>query len=222
MDVIKVAIIDQTGFYIDAVLNVLEQQPDIHVTDTQTIFEDTFRDLAAAEIIILQQETYRLTRRLIQQITTALPEAKLIVLGAPDDERTLVDYIESGAIGYVRDTESFDQLLQVVRVVHNGGTVVHPELIAPLCERLAGLGRSIRELYPDGAEAIDLTARQEEVMDLLVKGHSNQEIADELSISIGTVKNHIHKIFARLGVSSRDQAAVVYSKLKNETDSSAE
>ncbi|MEZ4520202.1 MAG: response regulator transcription factor [Thermomicrobiales bacterium] len=215
-EAIKVAVIDREGFYIDAVMSVLAQQPDIEIVGSATIKENFANDAHEAEIIVLQNETVPLTRELIQEIQCELPEARVVILGAPDDDDVLISYIECGAIGYVRSTEDFDQLMQVIRIVRSGEAVVHPGLVAPLCRRLSEVSRMMREIFPVDLDGIELTPRQEEVISLLVKGHSNQEIADELDISIGTVKNHVHKIFSQLGVSSREQAAAIYTRLQDE------
>ncbi len=210
----RVAVIDREGFYIEAVVAVLNQQPDLEVVASATIFEDFVEHAAAAEIVILQQETVDLTRELLGMLAEALPGTQLIVLGADSDHDTLIAYVESGAIGYVRDDEDFDKLLQVIRVVHSGEALAHPELIAPIFRRLAELGELWRELYPVDIGDVTLTARQQEVVELLVDGRSNAEIAEALNISVGTVKNHVHKIFGRLGVSSREQAAIVFERLQ--------
>lgn len=209
----RVAVIDRQGFFIEAVVAVLEQQPDIDVVASATIFEDFVQEAKGAEIIVLQQETLDLTKELIEKIRDEMPEAQLVVLGATNDIETLITFIECGAIGYVLEEEDFDQLLQVVRVVRSGEALSHPALIAPMYRRLAELGQIWRDLYPAADGHAALTDRQMEVMELMVDGKSNAEIATALDISVGTVKNHVHKIFGRLGISSRDQASVVYERL---------
>ena len=213
-DPIRVAVIDREGFYIDAIENTLEQQPDIDVVATATIFEDFVEEAKRAEIIVLQQEAVDLTKELIDLVSAELPQAQIVILGAKDDDDALLAYIERGAIGYVRETEQFDYLLHVIRVVHNGQALAHPELIAPLYRRLAEIRRFWRELSPVDIGEVALTSRQREVMQLIKSGCSNAEIADELSISVGTVKNHVHKIFGQLGVRSREQAAMIFARLE--------
>lgn len=212
-DLTKVAVIDRQGFFIEAVMAVLKQQPDLDIVASATIYEDFVEEASEAEIIVLQQETVALTRELIEMIAEELPGTELIVLGASNDCDVLISFIECGAIGYVREDEDFDQLLQVIRVVRSGQALAHPELIAPMFRRLGELGQMWRELYPVASGDVALTDRQKEVVKLLVQGQSNAEIAEKLDISVGTVKNHVHKIFGRLGVSSREQAAVVYERL---------
>jgi DNA-binding NarL/FixJ family response regulator len=210
---IKVAVIDRHGFYIDAVMTILSTQPDLEVVEGATIFEDYVESANGADVIILQQETNPLTRELLRDLHSELPEAKLVVLGAPADDEVIISYIECGAIGYVRENEEIDELLNVIRVVCAGEALAHPSLIAPLYRRLSEISRNLSELFPSDVTDATLTERQQEVIELLVDGRSNAEIADSLNISIGTVKNHVHKIFDRLGVHSRDQAALVYSQL---------
>jgi NarL family two-component system response regulator LiaR len=210
---LDIAIIDRDGFYIDAVMSVIEQQPDMRVVASATIREDFAGHAQCAEIAIIQQETPPLTRELIREVLEEHPHVKVVVLGARDDPQVLVSYIEAGAIGCVRDTETLDQLLQVVRVVGAGEAIINPELVAPLCRRLAELGRLTIERFAFDREGVELTERQREVLDLLAQGRTNREIADELSISIGTVKNHMHKIFGILQVRSRKEAAMVYAEI---------
>ncbi len=210
---VKLAVIDREGFYIDAVRTVLEQQPDMEVVACATIFEDFVKQALPAEIVVLQQEkTSSLTRQLIRELSDPLPDAQVIVLGAPDDAEVLISYFESGAIAYVRDNELFDQLPQMIRIVRAGETTFQPELAAPLVRRLAELGRLVETFIPLSSGEVELTGRQREVLALIATGMTNQDIAEQLSISVGTVKNHVHKIFERLHVTSREQAAVVYER----------
>jgi two-component system NarL family response regulator len=120
------------------------------------------------------------------------PDARVIVLTTYDGDEDIYRSLQAGAQGYLLKDMFFDELEAAIRAVHAGGRKI-PGVVA---ERLAGrMGGS------------DLTARELEVLKLIVGGRSNKEIGTALGISEATVKSHINSILGKLGVTDRTQAA---------------
>jgi DNA-binding NarL/FixJ family response regulator len=129
-------------------------------------------------------------------------EFRVMMLSYSSEEHLVTGAIRAGARGYlVHGRFEPDELVRAVREVAAGGTVVSPA-VAPI------VFDAVRHGPGDGAEPdpYDLTAREREVMQLVARGHSNREIADELVVSEKTVKNHVHNAYMKLGVKRRAEA----------------
>src|SRR4051794_34556236 len=128
----------------------------------------------------------------ITRIRREFPSARIIVLTTYDGDEDIYRSLQAGAQGYLLKDMFFEELESAIRAVHAGGRKI-PGVVA---ERLAGrMGGS------------DLTGREHEVLELIVRGLSNKEIGSALGISEATVKSHINSILGKLGVTDRTQAA---------------
>lgn len=209
---INVVVIDREAFYIDMVMRTLEGQPDINAVAGVSIYEDFVAAAQEAEIALIQNEpSVALTRSLIRDVRRDAKHVDIIVIGVPDYESIIIDYIAAGAVGYVRDENDVEHMLNVIRIVANGESLAHPELVRPLFLRLRDLSERLALLDGGASGSVaELTPRQREVAGLLAEGMSNEQIARKLHISPGTVKNHIHHILETLQVGDRQRAAAVY------------
>jgi DNA-binding NarL/FixJ family response regulator len=152
--------------------------------------------------------------RITRAITAANHPAKVLVLGLAESKEEILQYVESGAAGYVLQDDSVDDLLTKIRTTHNGEALISPEIAAVLISRVSELA----QLTPQEEDRLEdpaaLTPREREILDLIGQSLSNQEIADHLVIEVGTVKNHVHSILQKLNVSSRQEAAAYVSGLR--------
>ena len=128
----------------------------------------------------------------IASIRRESPAARIIVLTAFDGDEEIYRSLQAGAQGYLLKDMFFEELEDAIRTVHGGGRRI-PGVVA---ERLAGR-----------MSGSDLTGRELEVLELIVRGKSNKEIGAALGISEATVKSHINNILSKLGVADRTQAA---------------
>lgn len=125
----------------------------------------------------------------IRQITA---NAKIIVLTTYDGDEDIYRALQAGAQSYLLKGMSYDELLAAIRSVHAGARRIPSAVAERLAERMAGQ---------------ELTGREVQVLELIVKGHSNKEISSALAISEATVKSHINSLLSKLGVTDRTQAA---------------
>ena len=132
---------------------------------------------------------------IIPQLLHEDPETKVVVLSMQDDPRYVREAFESGASGYVLKEAADAELVAALREVAGGGRYVHPELGARLVTAEAAERRR--------AEADPLSEREREVLRLLALGHTNQEIAEKLFISVRTAETHRAHIMQKLLLSSR-------------------
>ena len=128
----------------------------------------------------------------IGRIRLDFPHARIIVLTTFDGDEDIYRALQAGARGYLLKGMTTEELVEAIRSVYAGKS----RIPAPVAERLA-----------ERMSAPILTARETEVLHLIVGGNSNKEIASALSISEATVKTHINSILSKLGVSDRTQAA---------------
>jgi DNA-binding NarL/FixJ family response regulator len=161
----------------------------------------------APEIVLFDMGT-RDNFALLRLVRDTCPEAKMIVVGiSEDDESEIVACAEAGVAGYHLRAESFDDLVALMSRVANGESLCSPKVSAILLRRLSTLAA---QRQPDVKELV-LTAREIQILRLLELGLSNQEIASRLYIAVHTVKNHVHSVLGKLGVSTRAEAAA-YSR----------
>ena len=143
---------------------------------------------------------------LLRAALEILPQIRVIVLGlSEDDEAGIVACAEAGAAGYHTRSESLDNLLDLMSKVNSGESVCSPRVSAILLRRLSALASRRSPVV----EETTLTAREAEILTMLKLGLSNREIAEQLCIAVHTVKNHVHSLLTKLGVSTRGQAAAL-------------
>jgi DNA-binding NarL/FixJ family response regulator len=137
----------------------------------------------------------------IGAIRTVSPAAKIIMITIHDDPQYVMWAISAGASGYVLKDATRHEMLDAVHRVLQGETVIDLKLTLQLVQQMVAMSNP-----PPLIE--QLTAREMDVLLLIVQGQTNPEIADVLGIGKGTVKAHVQRIIAKLGVTDRTQAAV--------------
>ena len=125
------------------------------------------------------------------------PKAKILILTSYLDNDKIYPVLDAGAKGYMLKTSSADEILHAVRKVAKGELAIETEV-----SKKVQYHRNHMELHED------LTARERDILGLLAKGYENQRIADELFISLKTVKTHVSNILSKLEVNDRTQAVV--------------
>lgn len=130
---------------------------------------------------------------------------KIIVL-VPDDHDRLAECIASGAHGCVLERSSLEDLDAAIERVLGGELFCSPEIVATMFAEVSRLTRTPSWHLSDGERKKRLTNREQQVLELLSERKSNKEIASALSVSLFTVKNHVHNILEKLDVESRVEA----------------
>ena len=141
----------------------------------------------------------------IAQVLEGLPGVPILALTVPNSEREILAVAEAGIAGFVTSDASVDELVAAIESVARGEALCSPSVAAALIRRLASLARSGQPASPIGP----LTTREREILELIDEGFSNKQIAQRLRIELPTVKNHVHHILVKLGVSRRAEAAAL-------------
>ncbi len=137
----------------------------------------------------------------VRALGAAAPEAKIVVTGVPEDEGGVVSLVEAGIAGYATADQPLTDVAAAVVAAADGELQCSPRVSAALAQRVATLSAAQRHV--NGATS--LTPREREIAELIGDGLSNKQIARRLSIELATVKNHVHNILRKLGVTRRDQ-----------------
>ena len=140
----------------------------------------------------------------IGPVHEASPATRVLILTASDDRRDHVAALTQGARGILMKDSAAQTLVTAIRAVYDGQAWVDREITGTLLEELAHRGGPEQQ----GQEGPQLTARESEIVDLVIAGCRNREISERLSISEKTVKAHLSNIFAKLGVRDRLELAI--------------
>ncbi len=209
---VKVAIVDDHFFFRQGIRDVLNSQPGIAVVGESSDGEEALQMIAAVrpDVVLMDVNLPTINGlQVTQQIKNDHPDVAIIILTAYDDEEQVYRAIRIGASAYFAKDVAPAQLVKTVRLVAQGYT-----LIANKCMTQEEVGQWLFELYrrygisPEDTTFSPLTEREMEILQQIIEGLSNKEIATTLGISQQTVKNHVTSILAKLNCSDRTQAAI--------------
>jgi DNA-binding NarL/FixJ family response regulator len=211
---IRILIADKSQVVCDSVRGMLDREADIQVIGS-AVTADNFAPLLEEATVALVHTTLGMEEAiaLIEQMSAMRPDVKILVFGVNENPDEILCYIEAGAAGYVLQQESLDDLLTKVRAACQNQALISPGVAAILMSRLSEMRQQQETLInlQERLTAVDaLSPREREVLGLLSQGSSNQEIAQQLVIEYGTVKNHVHNILRKLESNNRTEAASLF------------
>lgn len=204
MDVIRIILGEDHALMREGTREILQQQSDLRVVgeagDGERVLalaQELQPDVAILDMRMPGLNAIEITRRL----PTVAGSTQALILTAYDDDELILAAMEAGAAGYLLKTARAGELVDAVRAVHAGRTVLDPGV----ARKIIMLARHQRS-DPEPDEA--LTPRELKVLQLVSRGLRNKEIAAELGVSSRTVEGHLSSILSKLGVSSRTAAVV--------------
>lgn len=159
--------------------------------------QESVPDVILMDLLMPKMDGIEATR----QITRQQPGVRILVLTSFSADDKVFPAIKAGAAGYLLKDSSPEELVRAIRQVHRGEPSLHPTIARKLLQEIARPTD-----LPPAPEA--LTARELEVLQLIAQGLSNQEIADQISVSEPTVRAHVSRILGKLHLASRTQAAL--------------
>lgn len=143
--------------------------------------------------------------KLTATVHAEVPEAKVIVMGLLPMQEDVAHYVRAGASGFIMKDASFEEFFRTIRAVAGGAQVLPTQLTNSLFSQI--LKNAPIKDKAQVVDAVRLTSRERQVIDLLGEGLSNKEISSRLHIAVHTVKSHVHNVLEKLALHSRLEVA---------------
>ncbi len=202
---IRIVIAEDHAFVMEGTRRLLNMEPDMEVVGEASDGEQAIAlverlnpTIVLMDIAMPNVDGIEATRR----IRAARPSLPVLILTAYDDDEYVFALVEAGAAGYLLKDIRGDQLVESIRAVSRGESVLHPAVARKVMRRVGGSAGE----PPSPAEP--LSSRELEVLRLAASGLGNDAIALRLELSARTVQAHLSHIFTKMGVSSRTQAVI--------------
>jgi NarL family two-component system response regulator LiaR len=204
MNVITVMIVDDHEMVRQGAGSYLEAQPDITVIaqagtgeEAVKLAQELVPDVVLMDLVMPGMDGVEATRK-VKDIS---PRTQIIILTSFHQDEYIFPALQAGAISYLLKDVKASELVEAIRRAARGEATLHPRIASRVI-------KTFRNLDPQEATPfVTLTEREMEVLKLVAKGYSNERIADELVISMGTVKGHVSNILSKLHLADRTQAA---------------
>lgn len=204
---IKVSIIEDHKEYRESIAFILSATEGFSCAGKYESVENGINNLKDSDVLLLDIHLPgKQGTEAISDIKKLYPDLVIVMLTVFEDEKSIFDAIMEGADGYLLKKTSPIRLIQFIEDAYQGGTPLSPVV----AKKALQIFTRTKKLEMD---SFNLTPREMEVLNLIVQGFENREIADKLFISLETVRNHIRHIYEKLEVNSKTQAVV--KALKN-------
>jgi two-component system response regulator DegU len=198
---VRVVIVDGQVLFATILRDVLAAEPSIEITDSVDVAESLRFDGETPDIVLIDYDAESCDlEQAMRLFATRWPEARVCVLSSHLQPELMNRALALGAVGFVVKDIPAAELVRAVKLIAGGTTYVD--------SRVAGRALQRRATTGSRGDFSDLSQRETEVIRLIADGLTNKEIGVRLSLSEKTVKNHVSKIFSKLRVSARSQAAV--------------
>lgn len=215
----RIMVVDNHVLVREALVNLIDAQPDMRVVrqagslhEAVATVQQAAPDLVVIEFTLPDGDGAQAARQLL----AGRPETRVVILTAHDDDDCLFAAVTAGAVGYLLKSITTADLLDRLRGVMRGEVALSPRLGQLLLAQAAHSGAPRPAQLP---AAEQLTARELEILGLLVQGHTNRQIADVLKLSVRTVEYHRANLTSKLGLQSR--AALIHYAMERGLSSAA-
>ena len=224
MSKIRILIVDDHPLMREALENAIQAEPDMQVIgqagsgkEAVMLTHELQPDLIIMDLLMPEMDGVEATKIILAEY----PKAKILTFTSMSEESKVVAAIQAGALGFVTKDAPRQEMLEAIRLVAEGEPCLPPEIALKLFQGVRKQKEHPLVPYMDDM-AQGLTPRQEEVLTLLGRGYSNEQIAKSLYISVATVRSHINHVLNRLGLERRAQAIAYASRREAETGKDSE
>ena len=213
---IRLVIADDQRLFRQSLRIVLEHESDLKVIGEAGDGQEAYEQAKALrpDVVLMDVEMPKLDGIAATSILVkALVGIKVLILSSYSDDDRVLKGIQAGAVGYIVKDATPEAFVKIIRATHVGTDITSPYLanLHPVVlARLRGSSPAAPAAPYVNYSELNLSPREREIVDLLVQGKSNREMADQLCLSGDTVKAHLQHIFRKIGVSSRLEAVVYF------------
>jgi DNA-binding NarL/FixJ family response regulator len=205
---IRVLLIEDNRVVRDELAALLDAQPDFKIVAAAKEPDAALRQVRETKphvVLVDAALGNHDSRSVVKSVRKAAPEARVVVVDPPPTEEDVVEFVQAGATGFVVKDATIDDLVTTVRSVAAGADVVPTPLTGVLLSYIAK--GTVGRRAPAVSDDVRMSRREREVIELIVEGLSNKEIAVRLHIATDTVKSHVHNILEKLALHNRLQIA---------------
>src|SRR5437667_2927956 len=213
---IRLIIADDQRLFRQSLRIVLEHESDLKVIGEASDGQEAYEQAKALrpDTVLMDVEMPKLDGIAATKILVrTLVGIKVLMLSSYSDDDRVIQGIQAGAAGYIVKDATPEEFIKIIRATQEGLEVTSPYLanLHPVVlARLQGTAASAQRTAGRDNVALSLSPREREIVDLLVLGRSNKEMAEQLCLSSDTIKAHLQHIFRKIGVSSRLEAVVFF------------
>lgn len=207
-DKIKIAIIEDLKDIALELKELFNEEEDMECTQVYFNAEDAMQflpkfpaDVVLADIGLPNADGIQA----IVSIRESCPETQFCMFTVFEDNEKIFKSLQAGAKGYILKNSNPDKIIQSIRELYAGGSPMNPDIARKVIDAF-----SSAKMEPEKNTSLPLTPREMELLELLSQGLLYKEIGQELGITTGTVKQHIHKIYDKLQVNNRTEAINLY------------
>lgn len=196
----------------DLIQVACKNHSDLEIIGTVNDSAHVFANAAHCDVLLVSYDIPN-ALSIVQHFGRKTTAPAVVVMGLPNVEPLILRYLEAGAAGCIREQESAQELVQAIRLAAARQIALHADLVPLVLARVSKLSNQQRESTMQATAQNEklLTQREREILGLIAQGYANREIARELTIELGTTKNHVHNILDKLNVKTRRAAATYYS-----------
>jgi two-component system NarL family response regulator len=215
VDKINVLVVNEVKFVCDVISRALEDEPGIEVVATATTVEEALKLISASDVVLVSTKLPDNGAMILtEKISKQFSGIKVLAMGLSEKYQQIENYIEAGADGIVHKDDSMDDLVDHIQASYQDKALLSPKIAYRLMSKVAEFAQLLEDVEVGIDDISQLTPREKEILELIGEGKSNQDIADQLYIELGTVKNHVHSILQKLNVNSRVDAAAYLALVK--------
>ena len=214
----RVLIVDDHEIVRQGLAAMLSTHDDIEIVGEASSAEEALRRVGLDEPDVVVMDVRMPERSGIEacrDILSSFPDVKVLMLTSFADEEALMASIMAGASGYVLKRVKGSELVQDIRTVATGGSLLDPTMVERLFDRL-------RHGAKEDPKLAQLTDQERVLVDHIAKGLTNRQIAEEMFLAEKTVKNYVSTVLAKMGMSNRSEAAAYVARLKGEQEADLE
>lgn len=204
--VISVAVIEDNRLVREGITALLNQLPDLRVVAGGDSDDTATLGKIQAQVVLLDLGLRNGdSLRIAERVRKEFPSSRIIVMDLLPVHEDIVEFVNAGVSGFIMKDATLDDLVRTIRSVAEGINVLPPQMTGTLFSQIAR--EAVARGRPETLDAVRMTPRERQVINLIAEGLSNKEIASQLHIATHTVKSHVRNVMEKLMLHTRLQIA---------------